>query len=98
MEQNIIQLLGIASLPEEEKAKLIERMARLVERRLILRLAKDLSDADMKAVEALSEKGDSDAAAAFLAERFPKLEEMVREEIQAVKREAVEVVQEIDKP
>lgn len=92
-----MKLLGIAALPDEEKIKIVERMANLVERRLILRLAKDLSDEDMDQLEALTERNAEDEAAALLRGKFPNLDAIVQEEIEAVKHEAVVVAKEIDR-
>ncbi|MDP3727756.1 MAG: DUF5663 domain-containing protein [bacterium] len=86
--ENIIQLLGLQALPDEEKVKLVERMAALVERRLIVRLANELGEEDTEKLEALGE--GSEAAAAFLREKFSNLDAMALEEIENVKREAIE--------
>ncbi len=92
--ENIIGLLGIAALPDDEKIKLVERMAKLVERRLILRLAKELGEEDMKQLEALGE--GSEGAVEFLREKFPNLDAMALEEVGQMKREAVEVALAVD--
>lgn len=89
LSQNIIKLLGLEALPDEEKARLVERMAALVERRLTVRLAKELSDADAAELESFVPGGE--AAAAFLREKFSNLDAMALEEIERVKQEAVGV-------
>ncbi len=42
LKQNIISALGIDSLPDEEKAALIDQMGELVEKRVVLRLMQEL--------------------------------------------------------
>lgn len=94
LSQNIIKLLGLEALPDEEKARLVERMAALVERRLTVRLAKELSDADAATLESLGP--GSEAATAFLRDKFSNLDAMALEEIENVKREAVEAAKAAD--
>ena len=94
LSENIIKLLGLEALPDEEKVRLVERMAALVERRLIVRLAKELSDEDAKRLEALGP--GTAAAAAFLREKFSGLDAMALEEIENVKREAVDAAKAVD--
>lgn len=95
IEENIIELLGIAALPDEQKIKLVERMAGLVERRLLARLARDLSDEELKTLEGFDAGGKSESATAFLREKFPNLDDLVREEVERVKREALEAAEKV---
>lgn len=97
VEENIIQILGIAALPDEQKIQLVERMAGLVEKRLLARLARDLSDEELKTLEGFEADGKGDSATAFLRKKFANLDDLVREEIERVKQEAVEVAEKVDK-
>ena len=94
LSENIIKLLGLEALPDEEKVRLVERMAALVERRLTVRLAKDLSDEDVNRLESLGD--GSEAATAFLREKFSNLDVIALEEIESVKREALEATKAIE--
>lgn len=94
--KNIIEILGIGSMPDGEKIALVERMAELVERRVILRLAESMTQDDLAELEKLSEFS-AEEAAAFLKEKNPHLEKIVVEEIETVKQDAARVAKEIDK-
>ena len=94
LSENIIQLLGLQALPDEEKVRLVERMAALVERRLTVRLANELDEEDTEKLVALGE--GSEGAAAFLREKFSNLDVMALEEIENVKREALEAAKAVE--
>jgi hypothetical protein len=80
---NIITALGIENLPDDKKVVLIDRIAAVVEQRVALRLMKKLDEAAYKKFESLTE-GDR---IGFLAQVFPDLEAVVREEVATIKGE-----------
>ncbi len=89
LEQNIIAALGLESLPDERKAALIDKMAQLVEKNLILRIMQGLSEADAKEFEKISQGTDEDKVK-FLQAKFPNFAEMMQEEIVNVKQAVLE--------
>ncbi len=85
--QNIIALLGIEALPDEKKVALLDQMADLVLKRVMLDVMTQLDGADAKKAEDLSD--DSDKLMAFLSERFD-MPRLLSEETEKVKAELVE--------
>ena len=85
LEQNIIAALGLASLPDERKAALIDKMAQLVEKNLIVRIMEGLSEADAKDFEAVA-KGTDEDKVKFLMAKYSNFAEMMQEEIVNVKK------------
>lgn len=96
LDENIINLLGIASLPDEQKMEIVERMSEIVERRVVLRLAESLSKEDMDQLARIGEKSPEEAAA-FLREKNPHIDDLVREEVEKAKKEAMGVAEVLEK-
>lgn len=92
VKQNIIAQLGLQELPEDKRAELIDQMAQLVERRVMLRLIDQLSGEDIAAITELEEKPEE--LLAFMAQRVPDITAIVAEEADKVKVEAVAAAKE----
>ena len=88
LKQNIISVLGIGSLSDDKKAALIDKMAELAEKRIILRLMQELPEKGHQEFEKIAEKGDQ-AKMEFLQEKFPNLAEIIQDEIVKVKKEVM---------
>ena len=98
--QNIIATLGLEKLPDQEKAILIDQMAKLVEKRVVLGLLERLSAGDNEKFEKISEN-DTQSKIEFLQQRFPNLANIIKEEAIKVKKEmkadAEEAEEELEK-
>ena len=51
LEANIIEALGLESLPDERKMKMVEMMATVVQKRLMLRVMEGMSEEDKDSFE-----------------------------------------------
>jgi hypothetical protein len=80
-EIDFIKELGIEDLPIEEQGKLIERMANVVNKRLILRILDHLSEQEVKLVNANLVSGDTEAAFKIMDEKVPNFDKIVSEEL-----------------
>ncbi len=91
MEANIIEALGLESLPDEQKIKMVEMMSTVVQKRLMLRIMDQLSETDKNEFEKILGGKDADLAAAeFIKNKVPNFDEMVQEEIIKIKQEMIE--------
>ncbi len=91
MEANIIEALGLESLPDEQKIKMVEMMSTIVQKRLMLRVMEQLSEPEKDAFEKVLGGKDADLAAAeFIKNKVPNFDEMVQEEIIKIKQEMIE--------
>ncbi|MCH7759559.1 hypothetical protein IID20_04345 [Patescibacteria group bacterium] len=84
--QNIIATLGLEKLPDQEKAILIDQMAKLVEKRVVLGLLERLSAGDNEKFEKISEN-DTQVKIEFLQQRFPDLTNIIEEAVVKLKKE-----------
>ena len=89
LRENIVAALGLEILPEEKKAALIEQMAELSEKRIVLRLMQELPEKAHKEFEKI-EESDNQAKMEFLQQKFSNLAEIIQEEIVKVKKEVIE--------
>jgi uncharacterized protein YbcC (UPF0753/DUF2309 family) len=95
LKENLISALGIESLSDEKKASLIEKMAELTEKRIILRLMEELPESAHQEFEKIAGEGDQ-IKIQFLQERVPNLREIIQEEVGKVKKEILEQGEKID--
>jgi len=88
LNENIIALLGLESLPEEEKVQMLNKMALLIQKRVLLRVMDLLQDEDAEKMKAL-EQNPSEMMT-YIAEKVPNFQEIVEEEIKKLKAEMLD--------
>lgn len=86
-QQNIVSLLGIESLPDEEKLKIIDKVTSLVQKRLLVRIYDSLQADKQEEFGKLLESENSQALSDFLEQNVPNLQEMMDLELSQVKAE-----------
>jgi hypothetical protein len=91
--QNIISLLGIESLPDEEKVMIVEKVTTLVEKRVLVRIFDGLDEARQNKFSGLLEKEDQAGTQQFIEQNIPNMEELMETEINLVKQELSEWLQ-----
>lgn len=82
--QPLIQELGIDKLPEDQQQMILGQAFGLLQKRVSLRLAHELTDEQMEQFEAAAKNGD-DAALDELERIYPNFKEMYQEEIDSLK-------------
>ncbi len=90
---SIISLLGIQSLPDEQKVSIIEKVTALVEKRLLVRIFDSLDALRQNEFSDLLEKSDQAALQEFLDRQVPNMNELAEQEITQVKGELVDWVE-----
>ena len=91
LNENIIGLLGLESLPDAEKAAMIEKMTTLIQKRLMLRVMDVLSAEDAKQMAEM-EKNPQEILA-FIVEKVPNFEDIVKEEVVKLKEEMLKATE-----
>jgi len=92
-QQNIINILGIESLPDERKAALVEKMSELIQKRLLVRILGSLTDEQVEEFQELLEKNNQADTDAFITQNVPDLGEWLIEETNQIKKELADLVQ-----
>lgn len=95
LETNIIEALGIESLPDDKKAKLVASMIDLVQKRIVVRILEGLSGDEAKKFVEIAESRDSVKLAAWAGERGLSMEEITKEEVLKLKSEMIERAEKI---
>ena len=85
LKTNIISHLRLQNLPDEQKLELVDKMAQLVEKRILLRIMKSIAEKEAKEIEELSKYNEGDKLE-FLNKKFPNMLEIMQEEIVKVKK------------
>ena len=85
--KNIISILGIETLPDEQKLAIVEKVTALVEKRLLVKIFESLDSLRQNDFSELLEKSDQAALQDFLERNVPNLNQMAEQEITAVKGE-----------
>ena len=90
---NIIEVLGLGSLPEEQKIAMLEKMSTLVQKRVMLKIMESIGSEDADKMAEL-EKNPQEMLA-FIAEKVPNFEAIVTEEIVKLKQEVMKAAEQV---
>ncbi len=90
LQTNIITELNLEILPAKEKVDLINKMAELIEKRVVVRILEGLTEDDLKTYEKLAKQPDGKLK--FLSQRVPNFIELLQEETVKVKEELLNEV------
>ena len=96
LEGNLIEELGLVSLPEDQKLRLIDSLTELVGARTMARVAEALSDTDGEQFAKMVETSAPEEGVAWLQARGIKFDEILIEEIGLLKQELRDRAQKID--
>ncbi len=86
-DKNIISILGIESLPDEEKIAIVEKVTILVEKRLLVRVFDSLDALRQKEFSEMLDKDDQAGIQDFLERFVPNMADLMNEELVKVKQE-----------
>ncbi len=82
---NIITELNLEDLDNEKKIALIDKLAKLTERRVLLRILKGLTEEDIIEYEKIANNEDSKIK--YLEQRIPDFINILQDEVVEVKKE-----------
>jgi hypothetical protein len=84
-EQNLIKALGIESLPDDQKIRILEQCVQVVEQRLLLRLMKSLDDPKRNELNEILASRNNQALEQFTAREAPDFIDWIKEETERVR-------------
>jgi hypothetical protein len=90
-QENIFKFLKIEGLPMEQKARILESAAEMVEQRLLLRIFKTLPEYQRNEFNLVLAGNDKAKLEQFVAEHFPDFLTWVEEESIAVREELASI-------
>lgn len=95
LDNNFLKELGLDSLPADEKNKMLSHIYETLEMRVGVRLASNMTDAQLDEFESFINKNDEDGALRWLETNFPNYKDVVAEELDKLKQEIKEAAPQI---
>lgn len=87
LDDNLLQELGLGSLPAAEKNKMLAHIYETLELRVGMNLAQKMTDAQLDEFESYIDKNDEPGALAWLETNFPDYKKVVADELEKLKGE-----------
>ena len=94
LKENIISLLGLGSLPEEEKVAMINKFADVVRKRTMLRVLESLTEEQEVELEKIGENPEE--VLKYLAEIVPNFQEILNGEVVKLKEEMLKATEQAE--
>ncbi|HEX9153568.1 MAG TPA: DUF5663 domain-containing protein [Candidatus Saccharimonadales bacterium] len=91
LDDNLLQELGLGSLPPDEKKKMLAHIYETLEMRVGMELAKQMSDAQLNEFEEFINRNDEAGALRWLESNFPNYKDVVAAEFEKLKMEIKQV-------
>jgi len=95
LDDDLLQELGLAALPAEEKKKLLAHIYETLEMRVGMKLAEQMSDAQLTEFEQFIDRNDEAGALKWLETNFPNYKDVVAQEFERLKTEIRQVAPQI---
>lgn len=87
LDDTLLEELGLAGLPPEEKKKLLAHIYETLEMRVGMKLAEQMSDAQLSEFEQFIDRNDEAGALRWLEANFPNYKDVVAAEFEKLKSE-----------
>lgn len=87
LDDDLLKELGLETLPAEEKKKLLAHIYETLEMRVGMKLAEQMSDAQLTEFEQFIDRNDESGALKWLEANFPNYKDVVASEFEVLKRE-----------
>ena len=87
LDDNLLRELGLGDLPATEKNKMLAHIYETLELRVGMRLAEQMTDAQLDEFESFIDKNDEPGALRWLETNFPDYKKVVAEELEKLKSE-----------
>lgn len=95
LDDDLLRELGLAGLPPEEKKKLLAHIYETLEMRVGMKLAEQMSDAQLTEFEQFIDRNDEGGALKWLETNFPNYKDVVAAEFERLKSEIGQVAPQI---
>ncbi len=87
LDDNLLHELGLGSLPPAEKNKMLAHIYETLELRVGMKLAEQMSDAQLDEFEKFIDSNDEAGALKWLETNFPDYKQVVADELEKLKTE-----------
>jgi len=90
LDDNLLRELGLGDLPAAEKNKMLAHIYETLELRVGMKLAEQMSDAQLDEFEGFIDRNDEAGALKWLETNFPNYKDVVASELEKLKAEIKE--------
>jgi len=87
LDDDLLQELGLSALPPEDKKKLLAHIYETLEMRVGMKLAEQMTDAQLSEFEQFIDRNDEAGALHWLEANFPNYKDVVSSEFEKLKQE-----------
>ena len=87
LDDNLLRELGLGDLPAAEKNKMLAHIYETLELRVGMKLAEQMSDAQLDEFEGFIDRNDEAGALKWLETNFPDYKQVVADELEKLKSE-----------
>jgi len=87
LDDNLLRELGLGDLPAAEKNKMLAHIYETLELRVGMKLAEQMSDAQLDEFEGFIDRNDEAGALKWLETNFPDYKQVVADELERLKAE-----------
>mgnify|MGYP000869671159 CR=1 FL=1 len=87
LDDNFLAEIGLAALPPEDKKKMLAHIYETLELRVGMKLAENMSDAQLNEFEQLMDNGNEAGALTWLETNVPNYKDVVATELETLKAE-----------
>ena len=95
LDDNLLNEIGLTALPPEDKKKMLAHIYETLEMRVGMRLAEQMSDAQLDEFEQFINRNDEAGALHWLETNFPNYKDVVADEFEKLKSEVKQISPEI---
>jgi hypothetical protein len=95
LDDNLLQELGLGTLPAEEKNKMLAHIYETLEMRVGMKLAEQMSNEQLDEFETYIDNNDEAGALKWLETNFPNYKQVVADELENLKAEIKAVAPQI---
>ncbi len=95
LDNNFLIELGLGSLPAEDKNKMLAHIYETLEMRVGMKLAEQMTDAQLDEFEGYINRNDEAGALTWLESNFPNYKQVVADELERLKSEIQQVAPQI---
>ncbi len=94
--QKIIEEFGISTLPKEKQEEIVARIGGIIYQAVLMRVLDQMTESEQDEFDALLEKGAlPEETFSFLKEKVPAIEQIIKEESDAFKKETMDVMSQV---
>ncbi len=87
LDDNLLQELGLGTLPVEEKNKMLAHIYETLEMRVGMKLAEQMTNEQLDEFESYIDRNDEAGALKWLETNFPNYKQVVADELENLKKE-----------